>query len=133
MRRAKARHPPSYFASLYRDNHLTGGHIIKLGPKNDEAAKEACSTWPGGMQVGGGINEENAEEWLKAGASKVSLRLEFAGAAGRRRMRMRTWSWADKAQVIVTSYLFPDAKFSEERLKNLADKVGRDRLVVDIS
>ena len=46
---------------------------------------------------------------------------------------MRRRSWADKAQVIVTSYLFPDAKFSEERLKNLADKVGRDRLVVDIS
>ena len=72
MRKANPRHPPSYFASLYRDNHLTGGHIIKLGPKNDEAAKEACSTWPGGMQVGGGINEDNAEEWLKAGASKVS-------------------------------------------------------------
>jgi len=69
---AEDRHPPSYFASLYRDNNLTGGHIIKLGPKNDEAAKEACSTWPGGMQVGGGINEDNAEEWLRAGASKVS-------------------------------------------------------------
>ena len=25
------------------------------------------------MQVGGGITESNAEEWLKAGAEKVSL------------------------------------------------------------
>lgn len=25
----------------------------------------------GGLQVGGGINEKNAQEWLDAGASKV--------------------------------------------------------------
>lgn len=67
------RHPPAYFAKLYKENGLTGGHIIKLGPNNDQAAKEACETWRGGMQVGGGINEDNAEEWLQAGASKVSL------------------------------------------------------------
>jgi phosphoribosylformimino-5-aminoimidazole carboxamide ribotide isomerase len=66
-----ARHPPSHFAELYRTNGLTGGHIIKLGPGNDQAAREACQTWPGGMQVGGGITESNAEEWLRAGASKV--------------------------------------------------------------
>lgn len=45
--------------------------MIKLGPKNDEAAKEACKTWPNGLQVGGGITLDNAQEWLDAGASKV--------------------------------------------------------------
>jgi phosphoribosylformimino-5-aminoimidazole carboxamide ribotide isomerase len=65
------RHPPSYYAELYRRNDLTGGHVIKLGPKNDEAAKEACQTWPNGLQVGGGITLDNAQEWLDAGASKV--------------------------------------------------------------
>jgi hypothetical protein len=34
--------------------------------------------------------------------------------------------------VIVTSYLFPGGVFSEERLKSLAEKVGKDKLVVDI-
>ena len=29
--------------------------------------------WIDGLQVGGGITESNAEEWLKAGAEKVSL------------------------------------------------------------
>ena len=26
----------------------------------------------GGLQIGGGINDQNAQEWLDAGASKVS-------------------------------------------------------------
>ncbi|WWC85349.1 phosphoribosylformimino-5-aminoimidazole carboxamide ribotide isomerase [Kwoniella dendrophila CBS 6074] len=100
-----AEHPPSYFANLYKSNKLIGGHIIKLGPNNDEAAKEALSTWENGMQVGGGINEDNAQEWLDLGAEKV----------------------------IVTSYLFPSGKFDESRLKRLSEKVGKDKLVVDIS
>jgi phosphoribosylformimino-5-aminoimidazole carboxamide ribotide isomerase len=33
----------------------------------------------------------------------------------------------------VTSYLFPDAQFSLERLEALSAKVGGERLVVDIS
>jgi phosphoribosylformimino-5-aminoimidazole carboxamide ribotide isomerase len=45
--------------------------VIKLGPKNDEAAKEAIKTWSGGLQIGGGITLDNAQEWLDAGASKV--------------------------------------------------------------
>lgn len=64
-------HPPSYFADLYKTNNLIGGHIIKLGPGNDEAAKEAVGTWKDCMQVGGGITEANAQEWLNNGASKV--------------------------------------------------------------
>lgn len=35
------------FARIYRDNGLEGGHVIKLGPGNDTAAKEALRAWPG--------------------------------------------------------------------------------------
>ncbi|KAF9900453.1 Enzyme that catalyzes the fourth step in the histidine pathway [Lobosporangium transversale] len=97
--------PPSYYAKLYRDNCLAGAHVIKLGPGNDEAAKECLRTWPDGLQIGGGITLENAQTWIDAGAAKV----------------------------IVTSYLFPDAKFSLERLKALSNAIGVKRLVVDVS
>jgi phosphoribosylformimino-5-aminoimidazole carboxamide ribotide isomerase len=95
----------SEFAGKFRDDGLTGGHVIKLGPGNDEAAREALAAWPGGMQIGGGIHVDNAREWLDAGAS----------------------------QVIVTSWLFEDAKFSEERLGRLVDEIGAERLVIDLS
>jgi hypothetical protein len=71
---------------------LEGGHLIKLGPGNDEAAKDALRTWPGplwfcphwvadhecikyseGLQIGGGITDKNALSWIECGASKVSL------------------------------------------------------------
>lgn len=38
---------PAEYALLYKSNRLTGGHVIKLGPGNDEAAKAALATWPG--------------------------------------------------------------------------------------
>ncbi|KAF9586545.1 Enzyme that catalyzes the fourth step in the histidine pathway [Lunasporangiospora selenospora] len=97
--------PPCYYAKLYKDNVLTGAHVIKLGPGNDEAAKECLRTWPDGLQIGGGITNENALSWIEAGAAKV----------------------------IVTSYLFPGAKFSLERLKAVSNIVGKDKLVVDVS
>ncbi|KAG9006623.1 Enzyme that catalyzes the fourth step in the histidine pathway [Tulasnella sp. JGI-2019a] len=96
---------PAEFAEMYKRHALKGGHVIKLGAGNDEAAKEALAAWPNGLHIGGGITEANAISWLDAGAEKV----------------------------IVTSYLFPGAKFSLERLQGLASKVGRDRLVVDVS
>jgi len=96
---------PGYFANLYRKYGLEGGHVIKLGPGNDEAAREALAAWPGGLQIGGGIVVGNAREWIDAGASKV----------------------------IVTSYLFPEARFSLERLQAISAEVGKDRLVVDVS
>ena len=52
----------AYYASLYRRDQVTGGHVIKLGPGNEEAAKEALKAWPGGLQIGGGINAENAKQ-----------------------------------------------------------------------
>lgn len=93
------------FAAKFRADTLTGGHIIKLGPGNDEAAREALAAWPGGMQIGGGIHADNAREWLDAGASHV----------------------------IVTSWLFEHAKFSEQRLHQLVDAAGAERLVIDLS
>ena len=35
------------FARLYKENGLEGGHLIKLGPRNDGAANEALAAWPG--------------------------------------------------------------------------------------
>jgi phosphoribosylformimino-5-aminoimidazole carboxamide ribotide isomerase len=93
------------FAAKFRADGLTGGHVIKLGPGNDEAAREALAAWPGGMQIGGGIHADNAREWLDAGAS----------------------------QVIVTSWLFEGGKFSEERLRRLVGATGAERLVIDLS
>lgn len=100
-----ATHSPEHFASLYRQHGLTGGHVIKLGPRNDEAAASAVAAWPRGLHVGGGINGDNAQEWLDKGAEKV----------------------------IVTSYLFPQCKFSLERLQDLSARVGKANLVVDLS
>lgn len=101
----EAEKPADWFAGLYRNDNLSGGHVIKLGPGNDDAAKEALCAWPGGMQIGGGITIENAGEWLEAGA----------------------------AAVIVTSWVFHDGKVDEERLKQLSKAVGKERLVLDLS
>jgi phosphoribosylformimino-5-aminoimidazole carboxamide ribotide isomerase len=68
-------HPSAYFAELYRKHDLRGGHVIMLGPNNDEAAMEAVAVWPNGMQVGGGIKDSNAQAWIDAGAERVHTRL----------------------------------------------------------
>lgn len=96
----------AWYAQLYKKDGLKGGHVIKLGPGNEQAAKEALASWPGGLQVGGGIDSQNAEEWLKAGASHV----------------------------IVTSCLFDNTgQFLEQKLKDLVSAVGRKHLVIDLS
>jgi phosphoribosylformimino-5-aminoimidazole carboxamide ribotide isomerase len=56
---------------LYEENGLTGGHVIMLGPGNKEATMDALRAYPGGLQVGGGINLENAREFLEAGVSNM--------------------------------------------------------------
>jgi phosphoribosylformimino-5-aminoimidazole carboxamide ribotide isomerase len=97
--------PPAWFAELYKNDGLTGGHVIKLGAGNDDAAREALAAWPGGLQVGGGITAENANEWLEAGA----------------------------AQVIVTSALFQNGQIDPARLEHLVSTTGKERLVLDLS
>ncbi|CAL1700512.1 unnamed protein product [Somion occarium] len=41
--------------------------------------------------------------------------------------------WVGGLQVIVTTFLFPDGKFSLERLQGLANYIGKDKFVVDVS
>jgi phosphoribosylformimino-5-aminoimidazole carboxamide ribotide isomerase len=82
-----SKHPAGYFAKLYKDNALTGAHVIMLGPGNEEAAKEALSAWPSGLQVGGGITDLNAKQWIDWGAERVGLivvwlRMELIGVVG---------------------------------------------------
>lgn len=97
---------PSYYAGAYRRDGLEGGHVIKLGPGNDEAAREALASYPGGLQIGGGIRAQNAEKWLRAGASHV----------------------------IVTSWLFDErGYFQPDRLSALVSEVGSERIVIDLS
>lgn len=64
-------HPATHFAQLYKDHALTGAHVIMLGPGNEQAARESLAAWTGGLQVGGGINEKNAKQWIDRGAEKV--------------------------------------------------------------
>lgn len=75
-----SKHPAAYYARLYKDSGLTGAHVIMLGPGNDQAAREALQAWPGGLQVGGGISDKNAKEWIDAGAEKVRNTRPFSVA-----------------------------------------------------
>lgn len=72
--------PAGHFAKLYKDNDLTGAHVIMLGPGNEGAAKEALAEWRGGLQVGGGITDANAAQWIEWGAEKVCLSLHGNGS-----------------------------------------------------
>ena len=101
----KTDQPPAYFAELYKEDNLTGGHVIMLGLGNEAAAKEALSAFPLGLQIGGGITPDNAGEFLDAGASHV----------------------------IVTSYVFKDGTIYWDNLKELENRVGKNRLVLDLS
>lgn len=97
--------PAAWFAELYRRDRLSGGHVIMLGPGNEAEARSALAAYPGGLQIGGGVNATNARSWLDAGA----------------------------ALVIVTSWVFREGKVDWERLAELVKIVGRDRLVLDLS
>ena len=94
------------YASMYAADNLPGGHIIKLGPGNDKAARAALAAYPGGMQIGGGITLENGCSWLNAGASHI----------------------------VVTSWLFDtDGKFREDRCRQLQAEIGKQKIVFDLS
>ena len=60
------------FAELYKRDGLKGGHVIMLGPGNESAAREALAAYPNGLQIGGGINLDNARDCFRAGASGIA-------------------------------------------------------------
>lgn len=95
----------TWYAELYRRDDLRGGHVILLGPGNESEARAALAAFPGGMQLGGGVNPDNARAWLEAGAS----------------------------QVIVTSWVFHEGRVDWGRLERLALAVGTEHLVLDLS
>ncbi len=103
--RFEADQSPAWFAHLYRQDQLDGGHVIALGPGNESAAREALGAWPGGLQFGGGVHADNAQAWLDAGASHV----------------------------IVTSWVFSQGRINWDRLRELERLVGRSRIVLDLS
>lgn len=98
-------HSSAWFAELYRKDGLKGGHVVMLGPGNEEAARAALRAYPGGLQIGGGINLDNAASYLEDGASHV----------------------------IVTSWVFREGAVDWDRLNSLATAIGRERLVLDLS
>jgi phosphoribosylformimino-5-aminoimidazole carboxamide ribotide isomerase len=97
--------PAAWYAELYRGDGLQGGHVIMLGPGNEEPARAALRAYPGGLQIGGGVNAGNARAWLDAGASHV----------------------------IVTSWVFREGRMDDARLAELVKTVGKARLVLDLS
>ena len=102
----------AYFADFYKNKKIKGGHVILLNGKDHalyektkEQALNALKAYPQGLQVGGGITDENAAEYFEAGASHV----------------------------IVTSYVFSDGKVNYENLDRLVREVGSGHLVLDLS
>jgi phosphoribosylformimino-5-aminoimidazole carboxamide ribotide isomerase len=98
-------HSAGWYAELYKRDALKGGHVIMLGPGNEQEARSALKAYPHGLQVGGGIAASNAKEWLDFGASHV----------------------------IVTSWVFRDAILDWSRLKQLNSSIGKKHLVLDLS
>lgn len=102
----------AYYAALYREAGIKGGHVILLNAEDSmyyeatrKQAMTALKTYPGGLQAGGGVTCENAETYLEAGASHV----------------------------IVTSYVFQNGAIRFDRLERLLATVGKEHLVLDVS
>ncbi|QNM05173.1 phosphoribosylformimino-5-aminoimidazole carboxamide ribotide isomerase [Qiania dongpingensis] len=101
-----------FYAEFYKKDGLRGGHVILLNPAGSEhyeatkrQAAKALAAYPGGLQLGGGINDRNAEEFLNLGASHV----------------------------IVTSFVFRDGRMEERNLERMIRAIGKKRLVLDLS
>ena len=102
----------AFYASMYKEKGLKGGHIILLNSADSEylqatkaQAMLALGAYPGGLQIGGGVNPDNAADYLAAGASHV----------------------------IVTSYVFRDGHISWKNLEKMVDAAGKEHLVLDLS
>lgn len=101
-----------FYADMYAKSGITGGHIILLNPvgseyyeKTKEQAIIALSRQRGTLQIGGGINAQNAPFFIEAGASHV----------------------------IVTSYVFKDGQINYDNLHKLVEAVGAEHVVLDLS
>lgn len=102
----------TYYAEMFKKDGIRGAHVIILNKSDSdfyeatkEAAMKALQAYPGGMQIGGGINADNALEYIQAGASHV----------------------------IVTSFVFKDGKINYSNMKKLVEAVGREHIVLDLS
>lgn len=102
----------AFYARLYKEKGLKGGHVILLNSADSpyfqatkQQALQALRAYPGGLQIGGGVNPDNAQEYLQSGASHV----------------------------IVTSYVFKNGRISWENLEKIAKAAGREHLVIDLS
>ena len=102
----------AFYAKLYQKYNLKGGHIILLNGKDSSYYEQtknqaigALKAYPKGMQIGGGINDENACEYLEYGADKV----------------------------IVTSFVFKDGKIAYDNLEKIVKAVGKENMVLDLS
>lgn len=106
-----AKEDASYYAEMYKRDNLTGGHIIILEPRkgyeevNEKQVLSALCVYPKGFQVGGGIDDKNAQYWLDNGASHV----------------------------IATSFIFEKEQLNLENLEKLIGAVGKKNLVLDLS
>lgn len=102
----------AFYANMYKKAGIRGGHIILLNPVTSEyyeatraQAFLALHSYPGGLQIGGGITADNAAQFIEAGASHV----------------------------IVTSYVFNNGRIDYNNLEKLVDAVGKSHLVLDLS
>ena len=107
-----ADHDAVFFADYFAGCGLSGGHIILLNAKDSpyfertkQQALSVLKAYPGKWQLGGGVNADNAAEYIRQGASHV----------------------------IVTSFVFHDGMTDMERLNAVADQVGKEHLVLDLS
>lgn len=102
----------AWYADLYKSRGLYGGHIILLNPSGsdyyEEDVRQAClalAAWPGGLQIGGGMTDENAEFFLEKGASHI----------------------------IVTSFVFRNGQINYGNLERIKAVTGKEHLVLDLS
>ena len=79
--------------------------MLDQSPETRAAALEALAAYPGGMQLGGGINSDNCKNYLNAGASHI----------------------------IVTSFIFSHGIINLDNLKKLTNTCGKSRIVLDLS
>jgi phosphoribosylformimino-5-aminoimidazole carboxamide ribotide isomerase len=102
----------AHYAKMYKNDGLIGGHIAMLNPSNSPSgqkniaeAVKALNAFPQGLQIGGGITDNNAEFFLQNGASHV----------------------------IVTSFAFQSGQINFPNIEKLCTKITKNRLVLDLS